>query len=332
MAPKAPPRRLGEFEAIAKFFAPLSAGAKGAFGLMDDVATISAVLGEELVAKVDAIVESVHFFRGDPAGEVAKKALRVNLSDLAAKGAKPRYYLLSLSLARWCGDDWLAKFAAGLREDQERYGMDLIGGDTTSAPGPVTISITALGTITAGKTIRRAGARPGDLVFVSGTVGDAGAGLAVLKGRGKTLRDRDRALLIARYRLPNPRVALGPRLIRLASASLDISDGLIADLGHIAEVSNVRIVIEAGKVPLSSACTKLWGKGIGAVVRAATAGDDYEIAFTAPARVRPRIARAARAAGVVVSEIGRVEKGQGIVLVNDRGEVVPLEHSGYVHF
>src|SRR5580765_1636552 len=158
-------RRLGEFEAIAKFFAPLSATAKGAFGLVDVVATLTLAQGQELVTKVDAIVEGVHFLRSDPPGDIARKALRVNLSDLAAKGAKPRHYLLSLSLAPWCGDGWLKAFAAGLAQDQRRYGIDLIGGDTTSTPGPLTISITLLGTVRAGKTIRRAGARAGDLVF-----------------------------------------------------------------------------------------------------------------------------------------------------------------------
>jgi thiamine-monophosphate kinase len=326
------PRRLGEFEAIAKFFAPLSKGAQGAFNLLDDVATVRVSEGQELVAKVDAIVEGVHFRRVDPAGDIAKKALRVNLSDLAAKGARAEYYLLSLSLAPWCGDAWLARFAAGLAQDQKCYGVRLIGGDTTSAPGPLMISVTALGTVAAGKTIRRAGAKAGDLVFVSGTIGDAGAGLAVLKGEGKKLRSTDRARLIARYRVPDPRVKLGPRLIGVASASLDVSDGLIADLGHIAEVSGVRIVVEAERVPLSPACAALWGGSMRAIVRAATSGDDYEIAFTAPAHARASLAKAARAAGVAISQIGRVEKGLGVLLVDKNGKPVPIGHAGYTHF
>jgi thiamine-monophosphate kinase len=326
------PRRLGEFETIAKYFAPLAAKAKGAFGLADDVATLKLPKGQELVAKVDAVVEGVHFFASDPAGDVAKKALRVNLSDLAAKGARARHYLLSLSLAPWCGDDWLARFAAGLAQDQKRYGVSLIGGDTTSTPGPLTISITALGTVAAGKVIRRAGAVSGDLVFVSGTVGDAGAGLAILKGEGKKLGAADRAALIARYRLPEPRVSLGPRLIGLASASLDISDGLIADLNHIAEVSRVRIAIDAERVPLSPACAALWGKGIATVARCATSGDDYEIAFTAPAKASARVFKASRAAGIAVSQIGRVEAGRGVVLVNEQGDPVRIDRAGYTHF
>src|SRR5262249_32828739 len=155
----------------------------------------------------------VHFLKEDPADLVAKKALRVNLSDLAAKGASPIGYLLSLSIPAWCGDNWLTRFAAGLGEDQAQFGMSLLGGDTTATPGALTLSVTALGTIEAGRTIRRAGARIGDRVFVSGTIGDAGAGLAVLKGQGERLSPPERESLIGRYRVPEPRLGLGQRLI-----------------------------------------------------------------------------------------------------------------------
>jgi len=247
-----PPPRLGEFALIAKLFAPLAKSA-GAFGLLDDVATLLVPQGRELVAKVDAIVEGVHFFRDDPAALVAKKALRVNLSDLAAKGASPIGYLLSLSVAPWCDDDWLTRFAAGLAEDQAKFAISLLGGDTTGTPGALTVSITALGAIEAGRTIRRAGAKAGDLVFVSGTIGDAGAGLALLKREAGPLSPSERETLIGRYRVHEPRLALGQRLIGMASASLDVSDGLIADLGHIAEVSRVRVSIDAPRIPLSAA-------------------------------------------------------------------------------
>jgi thiamine-monophosphate kinase len=172
---------------VAKLFAPLAAKAKGAFGLTDDAATLPVPAGEELVVTVDALVEGVHFLREDPAGLVAKKALRVNLSDLAAKGASPRGYLLALSLPNWVDDGWLTRFAAGLGEDQEKFGVSLLGGDTTSTPGPLTLSITALGSVPKGRMLRRAGAGAGDLVFVSGTIGDAGAGLTLLKGERASL-------------------------------------------------------------------------------------------------------------------------------------------------
>lgn len=324
-----PPRRLGEFALIAKLFAPL-AKSPGAFGLVDDVATLSVSSGHELVAKVDAIVEGVHFFRDDPADLVAKKALRVNLSDLAAKGATPIGYLLSLSVAPWCDDDWLTRFAEGLAQDQAQFGISLLGGDTTSTPGALTLSVTALGSIETGRTVRRAGAKAGDRVFVSGTVGDAGAGLALLRGEGPPLSAAERDSLIGRYRVPEPRLALGQRLVGVASASLDVSDGLIADLGHIAEVSRVRISIEASRVPISAACTKVWGPE--AIQRAVTAGDDYEIAFTAPESARAGILRAVAESGTPVHEIGVVEAGEGVTLLDETGAPIAIARGGFTHF
>lgn len=329
---RAAPRRLSEFAMIAKYFAPLSRKSPGAFGLTDDVALVRVPDGHELVAKVDAIVEGVHFFRDDPPDLVAKKALRVNLSDLAAKGAKPIGYLLSLSLAPWAGDEWIAAFASGLAEDQQQFGLDLLGGDTTSTPSNLTISITALGSIANGTMVRRSGAQPGDLVFVTGTVGDAGGGLSILKGEGVTLSATDRDFLIARYRVPEPRLSLGPKLSGLASSSLDISDGLIADCGHIAETSRVGIRIDAARVPLSPPLVALWGNSPQSIARAATSGDDYEIAFTAPASTRARIAAAAKDAGVPVTEIGTVESGEGVVLRDKNGQAIPLASAGYTHF
>jgi thiamine-monophosphate kinase len=326
------PRRLGEFALIAKLFAPLAAKDEGAFDLKDDAATLRLSPGEELVVTVDALVEGVHFLLDDPADLIAKKALRVNLSDLAAKGATARNYLLALSLPDWIDDSWLRRFAAGLEEDQKSYGVTLLGGDTTSTPGPLTLSITALGSIAAGTMLRRKGARPGDLVFVSGTIGDAGAGLEVLRGKGSQLGADERENLILRYRLPEPRLALGAGLIGIASAALDVSDGLVADIGHIAEESGVRIVIHAPLVPLSPELVSLWGRGPGALIRAATAGDDYEIAFTAPPVARAAVADAARAAGVAVSEIGRVEPGMGLALIDEGGQALAVERAGFTHF
>ncbi|HEY4263939.1 MAG TPA: thiamine-phosphate kinase [Micropepsaceae bacterium] len=327
-----PTQRLGEFAMIAKLFAPLAANAPGAFGLTDDAATLGLAPGEELVVTVDALVEGVHFFKDDPAAAIAKKALRVNLSDLAAKGARPCGYLLALSLPPWIGDEWLAQFAAGLGEDQEKFGIDLLGGDTTSTPGPLTLSITALGSVPSGRMLRRAGAMPGNRVFVSGTIGDAGAGLDLLQQANREVAAPDRAGLIARYRLPEPRLALGGHLIGLATAAADVSDGLIADLGHIAETSKVRIVIDAARIPLSPALARLWGREGEAVLRAATAGDDYEIVFTAPQTAAAGIAKAAQDTGIPVAEIGRVETGQGAALLDENGDCLPIPRSGFTHF
>ena len=322
--------RSGEFEIIARFFAPLAGD--GAFGLKDDVAVVKPAPGHELVVKTDGIVESVHFFKNDPPGMIAQKALRVNLSDLAAKGTAPLGYLLTLTLPSWVDDAWLGVFVGGLAADQKTFGISLLGGDTNATPGPLTISVTALGQIAEGKMIRRAGAMPGDLVFVSGMIGDGGAGLAVLKGEGAKLDQRQRDTLIAGYRLPQPRLPLGQKLVGMASAALDVSDGLIADLGHIAEVSGVRIAVDAARVPVSPEASALWGTSNEAIARAATAGDDYEIAFTAPAAKRDQVLAAAKAAGVPVTEIGSVEPGEGVVLLDAKGASIPLARAGFTHF
>jgi len=319
-----PDKRLGEFELIAELFAPLSKGAPGAFGLTDDAAVLAPPPGHELVLKTDAIVEGVHFFRTDPPGDIARKSLRVNLSDLAAKGAVPMGYLMALLLPDWPDRAWLHAFADGLAADQAAFGLSLMGGDTTATPGPLAVSISAFGHVPLGAMIRRAGAQPGDLVFVSGTIGDAGGGLAVLK------ENRSAPELVARYRVPQPRLALGPELRGLASASLDVSDGLMADLGHIAHVSKVRIEVDAPRIPLSNALRGLWGEE--AVARAAVAGDDYEIAFTAPASLRADAANAAARSGVAVTEIGRVAAGEGAVLLDASGREIVLARSGYTHF
>lgn len=321
-------RRPGEFELIAQLFAPL-AKSPGAFGLTDDAALVTPPPGCDLVVTADALVEGVHFFVDDPADSIAKKALRVNLSDLAAKGAEPTSYLLVLSLPSRVDMEWLRQFAGGLAEDQQSFGISLVGGDTTSTPGPLTIAITAFGHVPAGSMIRRAGAQTGDLVFVSGTIGDGGAGLACLKGECASLSSDEREYLVRRYRLPEPRLRLGQALRGLASAALDVSDGLLGDLEHIAEVSAVRIAVDAGRIPLSAAARAAWVEN--AAVRAAISGDDYEIAFTLPASKRDAALAAASESGIPVSEIGRVVAGQGAALLDSEGREIPLSRKGFTH-
>ena len=324
-------KRPGEFELIAQLFAPL-ATAPGALGLTDDVALIAPPAGKELVLKTDAIVESVHFHASDPAESVAKKALRVNLSDLAAKGAEPAGYLLALNLPNSTNMEWLESFARGLAADQKEFGISLFGGDTTATPGPLSISVCMFGWIPVGMMTKRAGAKPGDLVFVSGSIGDAGGGLAVLRGEGHALSAATRETLIARYRVPQPRLSLGQALRGIASASLDVSDGLLADLGHIADVSKVRVVVEAACVPMSKALQALWGHSHEAIARAVSCGDDYEIAFTAPSKMREAVKAAATRAKIPVTEIGRVEAGEGVVLLDTAGHEIPVTRQGFTHF
>lgn len=325
------PRRPGEFELIAKYFAPLSTGSPGAIGLTDDAAFVGLPADQELVVTTDAVIEGVHFRRADPAEKIGAKALRVNLSDLAAKGAQPVGYLLVLCLPAWVDESWIAQFARGLAEDQQRFQLALLGGDTTAIPGPLVISITALGAIPRGAAIHRHGAKPGDLVFVSGTVGDAACGLSLLRA-GSSAAGAEESVLIDRYLSPAPRLSLGRRLPGIATAALDVSDGLLADLNHIARVSAVRITVEARRLPLSAAFIRINANEISARVQAATGGDDYEIAFTAPPECREMIARIAAETGIAVSEVGRVEIGKGVCLMDDKGQPLPVERLGYVHF
>jgi len=320
--------RSGEFDLIRDVFAPL-AEAPGALGLADDAALVHIPAGRELVVTADTLIEGVHFLMNDPADLIARKALRVNLSDLASKGARPDYYFLCLSLASWVDDSWLTRFGEGLAADQKSYGVSLMGGDTTATPGPLTISITAMGSVEAGRMIKRSGAHAGDLVFVTGTIGDAGAGLAVLNGASASA---DRGSLIRRYQLPEPRTGLGQKLVPLAHASVDISDGLMADLGHVAAASGLRIVVDAARVPLSEGVRALWGSNATAAARAATSGDDYEIAFTAPYGARGAVAALSSETGIAISEIGRVEPGEGIDLLNEAGRAMPLQSLGFRHF
>jgi thiamine-monophosphate kinase len=327
----------GEFELIARYFAPLAAGFPGAFGLLDDAAVIAPLPGHELVAKTDAIVGGVHFLPDDPPDLIARKALRVNLSDLAAKGAVPRAYMLDIMLPRTVTEDWIAAFARGLAQDQDAYRVHLIGGDTDSTPGPVTIAIMAFGDVATGRMLRRGGAREGDTVFVTGTIGDAALGLKVLRGKLAHLNTKAANFLVDRYRLPQPRVTLGPRLIGLASAALDVSDGLLADLRHICEVSELAAVVEAPRVPLSTAVRAALATNSERITTVLTGGDDYEILFTAPPAVLNELTELSKTLGVPITAIGRMEsppigKKAQITVLDESGEPLAFDRSGWTHF
>jgi thiamine-monophosphate kinase len=318
-------RRVGEFELIARYFAPLAKGFAGARGLESDNAFLPADPRHDLVVKTDTIVAGVHFLADEKPELVAQRALRVCLSDLAAGGATPYVYQLSLSLTRGWTERWVAGFARGLGADQRRFGIVLCGGDTTGTPGPTTIAISAFGRVPRGKGLGRNGARAGDELWVSGTIGDAALGLLAARGLLKS------ATLEKRYREPQPRTALGPRLVGVARATADISDGLLADAGHIADASRLAVHIERDLVPLSADAKRaltdkpaLWANVLGG-------GDDYELAMAVPPRNGPALLKAARTAKVKVTKIGAFAAGKGVVLTIS-GLPSRIAQSGYVHF
>ena len=318
-------RRIGEFELIARYFAPLAKDFKGAGGLKSDNAFLAADANHDLVVKTDTVVSGVHFLSNEKPEIVAAKALRVCLSDLAAGGAVPFTYQLALSLQTNWTERWLAGFARGLAADQRRYGIVLSGGDTTSTPGPTTISIGAFGKVPRGNGLGRAGARAGDELWVTGTIGDAALGLLAARGLFKS------APLERRYRLPEPRTKLGPLLIGIARATADVSDGLLADAGHIGEASGVAVHIERERVPLSSAARRIvdaeprhWANVLGG-------GDDYELVIAVPPRKVAALHAAARASGVKVTQIGFFGRGEGVRLTVD-GRETRTPRKGYVHF
>ena len=328
---------LSEFEIVARYFAPLAHAWPGAYGLLDDAAVISPAPGNELVVKTDAIVSGVDFPAETTPDLIARKALRVNLSDLAAKGARPRAYLLDLIVPGALEEAWFAEFAAGLARDQREYGVTLIGGDTSSTPGPIVVAVSAFGEARAGRIIRRGGAQPGDALFVTGTVGDAALGLGVLQGTCSAISGPSASFLVDRYRIPQPRVGLGPALVGLATAAIDVSDGLVADLRHLCEVSQVDAVIDAELVPLSPAAQEAIAGDSGRLIGALTGGDDYELLFSARPGAMESIRELSRSLGVPITRIGQtasaLQAGKPHLTVRDAaGRPLAFAAEGWTHF
>lgn len=316
-----------EFSLIYKHFRPLAG--PGGLALGDDAAVLAPPPGRELVLAADAMVQGVHFLPDDPADLVAQKLLRTNLSDLAAMGAAPLGYLLTVSVPRGTPDDWFARFAAGLAADQAAFGIALLGGDTTSTPGPVSLSLTILGTVAPGTALRRNGARPGDGIWVTGTIGDGALGLLAAQGR---LPDPD-GHLAGRYRLPRPRIALGQRLAGIAHAAMDVSDGLVQDLGHLCREAGLAATIAAATVPLSPAAMAAIAADAALLRRALTGGDDYELLLAVPPAQEAALRAAAAAAATPVTRIGHFAAGTPDVVVMDaKGTPWPAAPGGWSHF
>ena len=326
--------RSGEDTLIARYFRPLATD-PGAFGLVDDAAVLASC-DEDVVVTTDAIVEGVHFFADDPPDTVARKALRVNLSDLAAKGARAAGFVLTLAL-RAADDAWLSRFARALGEDARALDCPLLGGDTVSTPGPLMISITAFGRVPADTMVRRSGAEAGDRLFVTGTIGDAALGLAVLRGDAVAgaLADAPalREAVVARYRVPEIRLAVAEAVRQHAHAAMDISDGLAGDLAKLCAASGVSAQVRVDAVPVSEAGRRVLLRGAAGLETILAGGDDYEVLCAVPANRCDGFAEAARAAGIAVTGIGTVTAGTAPpVFLDANGAAIALSRLSYSHF
>ena len=321
----------GEFETIRRLLAPLAHPEWGR-NLLDDVAVVPSRSGYDLVLTKDSIVEGVHFLAEDPMDTVAQKLLRVNLSDLAAKGAEPFGYMLGCFWSDRCGWPEREAFAAGLKHDQTEFGVALLGGDTVTTPGPASFSLTMLGWTPKGQAVGRNGARPGDVVLVTGAIGDGWLGLQAATGRLSLEPERILALT-DHYRKPMPRLAFAGQILELATAAIDVSDGLVADLGHLASASGVALEINLDTLPISAAGLA-WLDGRvdpqDARIKLATGGDDYEIAFTTAADDEHALRRAAERQHLRLTAIGRVVAGTGVT-VRSGGSLITVRETGWTH-
>lgn len=324
----------GEFDLIARYFAPLAAKAPGALGLNDDVFAFAPPPGMDLVFKTDAITAGVHFLRSDPPDLIARKLLRVNISDLAGKGAKPLGYLMTTAFDDSIDESWLAKFVEGLAQDQAAFDIALWGGDTTRTPGPLALTATLIGSVPGGRTLRRAGARPGDRILVTGTIGDGFFGLAAHRGELADLAEPARRFLAQRYVLPQPRVALGRMLAEqaLAHAGMDISDGLAADLGHMCAASNCGAQVAVASVPLSDAVADLVAADPSLISTVITGGDDYELLLAVPPDRVTAVLNAARECGTSIAEIGGFVQESGLTFLDRDNRPLAFEKAGFTHF
>jgi len=319
---------------IARYFRPLATH-PGAFGLADDAAVVTPPPGCDLVLKTDGVIAGVHFFPDDPPETIGRKALRMNLSDLAAKGAQPLGFLLALALPAGTDEAWMTAFAAGLGEDATRYGCPLLGGDTDHTPGPISVSIAAFGLVPHGKMVRRSTARVGDCVLVTGTIGDAALGVKLRRDRNLSTRWRltqaRAAHVEQRYLLPQPRNALADAVLHHATATIDVSDGLAGDLAKLCRASSVAAEIDVARVPLSDAARTAVSAAPELIETVLTGGDDYEIVLTLAPEKLSTFRAAAQVAGVPVTEIGRLQAGEGARFSRE-GKALAFARPSYSHF
>lgn len=323
----------GEAAIIAEFLAPLTEGDAGAASLTDDCALIAPRPGFDLVVTTDSLIEGVHFFPGDVP---AFKALAVNVSDLVAKGAVPERYLLTLALPERPTRTFMTCLAAGLADAQQAFGCHLVGGDTDRTPGPFTLTITAIGAIPSGGIVRRNAARAGDIVVVTGTIGDASLGLSLRKDPSRAVRAglnaNQAAYLVARYDRPVPRLAAGPLVREYAHASMDVSDGLAKDLARLVSASRLGARVSLYDVPLSDAARAMCNKGATTREDLISGGEDYEVLFTVAADRWPMLEASANERGVPIARLGTITEGQGVIWHDGDGKTLPIGRDGWDHF
>jgi thiamine-monophosphate kinase len=322
-----------EFDIINTYFAPLSVLEQGAFSLTDDGAVLDTPDDQkDLVITTDSLVEGVHFLTTDLPQNIAAKLLRVNLSDLAAMGAVPAFYSLAIALPSNLSASWLEAFSRGLAGDQKEFGITLIGGDTVSSSGPLTLTITAIGFVEKGAALRRNGAKVGDDIWVSGFIGDGALGLKVAKNDIPKISEKIKKYLLSSYRTPYPRTLLGPMLVNNVHAAIDISDGLISDLGHICEMSGVGADVQLNGIPMSFATKQIVTKEANYIDLVLGGGDDFELLFTADNTFIDIAKDISRKSNVGLTKIGKIVEPEVIRILKADGAEYHIDKVGYSHF
>ena len=320
---------MNEFEMIQTYFLPLTHGREEAAGLSDDAAILNVPDGYDLVISSDTLNGGTHFLKHESPANIAHKVLRVNLSDMVAMGAKPYCYQMNLAFSDFPDEAWVKAFTAALAEDQKEFDVFCSGGDTTVAEGPLLVSLTITGLVPRGKAVKRSGAKAGDLAVVTGTIGDAAIGVKLLLD---TIDVVDPAPFLEACHKPTPRIPLSEAICEYANAALDVSDGLLADLGHICQTSGVKAVVELSKIPFSAEAKAMIDVEKITHEALLSGGDDYEIMMAVDPSKFEAFKAAADKAGVPLAAIGRFEDGEGVEVLDDEGAVIEFSRTGWTHF
>jgi thiamine-monophosphate kinase len=322
--------KMDEFGFIEKYLAPLATD-DGAFALTDDAAVFSCEEGKEIVIAKDAISEGVHFLPNTEPRLIAKKLVRVNLSDMAAMGANPKHYLMSAALNSKVDELWLKEFCESLAEEQKEFGISLLGGDTIKQSGPITLSMTMIGEVEKEKILRRNGAKIGDDIYVTGNLGNAAFGLKILQNTLKIEQNDAKSEFVGKYCLPNPQIGAGTALVGLISAAIDVSDGLLGDLSRICDCSGVGAEIYKNILPVSENATQLLERQENLWSLVLSGGDDYELLFTAAPAKAAEIEAISQKIDVKMTKIGQIKEKTGVNVLDSAGNIITFDNTGYKH-